>query len=350
MALYLYYGKVGDGKSYHVVATEILPAVRDGRKMYVYMDGLNPRRLSQFAGRNANVVLWDSVDQVREACEIEVDDREGVGLKVDRGSLIVVDEAQMVWDSREWQKTGKQALAFFEYHRHFGLDAVLITQSPGRLDKGLVRLANECLHVKNLRFLSTFLGRRYVVNVRQSPQDREPVATLRGKFEDNVFACYRSATVVRSSAKVHGRGIRGAMLWGPAAAALALILYMRSGGIATLQGRAGEVRSINLNTGAVTPSEAWPKPGPELRKLDPPVMGISGDGLGQVAPVPVASATAAAVGPGQDAQSERVEEKIKAVLKGTLDRDGVKIYYLLLDGGQMRESQTLDGYELVGKL
>lgn len=326
MALYLYYGKVGDGKSYHVVATEILPAVRDGRKMYVYMDGLNPRRLSQFAGRNANVVLWDNVEQVREACQIEVDDREGVGLKVDRGSLIVVDEAQMVWDSREWQKTGKQALAFFEYHRHFGLDVVLITQSPGRLDKGLVRLANECLHVKNLRFLSTFLGRRYVVNVRQSPQDREPVATLRGKFEDNVFACYRSATVVRSSAKVHGRGIRGAMLWGPAAAALALILYMRSGGIATLQGRAGEVRVTELKTGIGAPPMA------------------------PVAPVPVASATAAAVGPGQDAQSERVEEKIKAVLKGTLDRDGVKIYYLLLDGGQMRESQTLDGYELVGKL
>lgn len=327
MALYLYYGKVGDGKSYHVVATEILPAVRDGRKMYVYMDGLNPRRLSQFAGRNANVVLWDNVEQVREACQIEVDDRDGVGLKIDRGSLIVVDEAQMVWDSREWQKTGKQALAFFEYHRHFGLDVVLITQSPGRLDKGLVRLANECLHVKNLRFLSTFLGRRYVVNVRQSPQDREPVATVRGKFEDNVFACYRSATVVRSSAKVHGRGIRGAMLWGPAAAALALILYMRSGGIATLQGRAGEVRVTE------------PKPGSELVKLDPPIVGVRGDGLAPVAPVSVASAMAPAA----------TDEKVEAVLKGSLDRDGVKVYYLLLDNGQIRESQTLDGYELVGK-
>lgn len=291
MALYLYYGKVGDGKSHHVVATEILPAVRDGRKMYIYMDGLNPRRLSQFAGRNANVVLWDNVDQVREACKLEVDDREGSGLTLDRGSLIVVDEAQMVWDAREWQKTGKQALAFMEYHRHFGLDVVLITQAPGRLDKGLVRLANECLHVKNLRFLSTFLGGRYVVNVRQSPQDREPVATVRGKFEKNVFACYRSATVVRSSSKVHGRGIRGAMLWGPAAAALALILYMRTGGIATLQGRAGEVR---INSGNVTPEEMWPKPGAELRTLDPPTVGVYGDGHGQVVPASIASAMAPA--------------------------------------------------------
>lgn len=314
MALYLYYGKVGDGKSHHVVATEILPAVRDGRKMYVYMDGLNPRRLSQFAGRNANVVLWDNVDQVRAACQLEVDDREGRGLTLDRGSLIVVDEAQMVWDAREWQKTGKQALAFFEYHRHFGLDVVLITQAPGRLDKGLVRLANECLHVKNLRFLSAFLGGRYVVNVRQSPQDREPVATVRGKFEDNVFACYRSATFVRSRTKVHGRGIRGAMLWGPAAAALALILYMRSGGIATLQGRAGEVR---VNSGSVTPPEAWPKPGSELVKRDPPIVGVRGDGLAPVTPVPVASAMAPV------ATDEKVDKSDEKRVVGVVEVDGM---------------------------
>lgn len=269
MAIYLYYGKVGDGKSYHVVATEILPAVRDGRKMYVYMDGLNPRRLSQLSGRNSNVVLWETVDQVREACRLDVDDREGVGLRVDRGSLIVVDEAQLVWDAREWKNTGKEALAFFEYHRHFGLDVVVITQSPGRLDKGLVRLANECLHVKNLRFLSTLFGRRYVVNVRQSPYDREPVATLRGKFEDNIFACYRSATLVRSTAKVHGRGLNGAMLWGPAAVVITVLLYVRGGGLAVLKGPAPPVV---IDSGPARPAEGWPKPGAELRRLDPPII------------------------------------------------------------------------------
>lgn len=55
MAIYLYYGKVGDGKSYHVVATEILPAVRDGRKMYVYMDGLNPRSCLNYQGE---IQMW----------------------------------------------------------------------------------------------------------------------------------------------------------------------------------------------------------------------------------------------------------------------------------------------------
>lgn len=279
MALYLYYGKVGDGKSYHVVRNEILPAVRDGRKMYVYMDGLNPRRLSQFSGVNANVVLWETVEEVRAACQLDVDDREGVGLKVDRGSLIVVDEAQLVWDSREWNKTGKQTLAFFEYHRHFGLDAVLITQAPGRLDKGLVRLSNECLHVKNLRFLSTFLGGRYVVNVRQSPHDREPVATLRGKFDDNVFACYRSATIARAAAKVHGRGVKGVLLWGPAALALAAVLYLRSGGLGIAHGTAG-TESAKFNSGEHQSAEHYMMPGAaaERRRLDPPTPGVRGDG------------------------------------------------------------------------
>lgn len=273
MAIYLYYGKVGDGKSFHVVKTEILPAVRDGRKMYCYMDGLNPRRLSQFAGRNSNVVMWDSVGEVRAACQLEVDDRDGVGLKVDRGSLVVVDEAQLVWDAREWQKTGKQAMAFFEYHRHFGLDIVIITQSPGRLDKGVVRLANECLHVKNLRFLSSALGSRYVVNIRQAPQDREPIASIRGRFDSNVFACYRSATVVRGP-KVSARGIRGPMVWGPALAAVALILYMRSGGLGILKGSAPPVAVVD--SGRVPSPESYPKPTGELRALDPPVVRVEG--------------------------------------------------------------------------
>lgn len=312
MAIYLYYGKVGDGKSYHVVATEILPAVRDGRKIYCYMDGLNPRRLSQHSGRNADVVLWDTVEQAREACQLEPDDREGVGLKVDRGALIIVDESQMVWDSREWQKTGKAAMTFFEYHRHFGLDVILITQAPGRLDKALVRLANECLHVKNLRFLAGPLGGRYVVNVRQTPQDREPITTIRGKFDQNVFACYRSATAVRG-AKVHGRGIKGPLLWGPALAAVALVLYVRGGGIATLQGKAGTVTNTDLSfVGKQTPESEWPRPGPELARLDPPTPGITGNGRGPE-PEPVGVPTA---------KVQAVQEEPEVV--GVVEVDGVK--------------------------
>lgn len=266
MAIYLYYGKVGDGKTHEVVLSEILPAVRDGRLMYVYMDGLDPRRLGQFAGRSANVRLWDNVDQVRAACSLPVDDRDGAELTIERGALIVIDEAQLVWDAREWQKTGKNAMAFFEYHRHFGFDVILITQAPGRLDKGLVRLANECLHVKNLRFLSVWLGRRYVVNVRQSSGDRDPVATMRRTFDTNVFACYRSqVTAVRRSAKVHGRGIGGPMLWGPAFAALALVFYIRGGGVGFLKGE------TKVSSGVVRSVDSWPKPGAELSRLDPPV-------------------------------------------------------------------------------
>ena len=305
MALYLYYGKIGDGKSHEVVLSEILPAVRDGRKVYVYMDGLDPRRLGQFAGRSANVQLWDSVDQVRAACSLPVDDRDGIELTIERGALIVIDEAQLVWDAREWQKTGKNAMAFFEYHRHFGLDVILITQAPGRLDKGLVRLANECLHVKNLRFLSAWMGRRYVVNVRQSPQDREPVATMRRVFDTNVFACYRSqVTAGRRSAKVHGRGIGGPMLWGPAFAALALVLYIRSGGLGLFKGE------TKVSSGVVRSSDSFPSPGPELVRLDPPVK--SKDSR----PEPAALAEVK----GAKADVEKVESRVV----GVVEIDGVR--------------------------
>lgn len=325
MALYLYYGKIGDGKSHEVVLSEILPAVRDGRKVYVYMDGLDPRRLGQFAGRSANVQLWDSVDQVRAACALPVDDRDGADLIIDRGALIVIDEAQLVWDAREWQKTGKNAMAFFEYHRHFGLDVILITQAPGRLDKGLVRLANECLHVKNLRFLSAWMGRRYVVNVRQTPQDREPVATMRRTFDTNVFACYRSqVTAGRRSAKVHGRGIGGPMLWGPAFVALALVLYIRGGGLGIFKGE------TKVSSGVVRSSESWPKPGVELGRLDSSVK------LEDKRTEPAASAEAK----GAKAEVRKEESRVVGVVEVDGVRQVVRSGSWLVDTAQVEASSV----------
>lgn len=208
--IYLYYGKIGDGKTYHVVANEIIPALRAGRKVYTNIDGLSLKHLSMLTGRLPGELHIEilSNDNLKQLLNLERDDKEGHSLLVERGSLIVVDEAQMLWDAREFRDTSKSFLTFLEYHRHFGLDLVFITQNVKRLETSISRLANESYQVKNLRFLGRFLSSQYVVHIRQTPHDRERIATIRGTYRPEVFTAFRSYVARGIS---HGRPSKTAL-------------------------------------------------------------------------------------------------------------------------------------------
>lgn len=50
--------------------------------------------------------------------------------------VIVLDEAQLLFNSREWQNMGRAGwLSFFTQHRHFGYDVILIAQFDRMLDR-----------------------------------------------------------------------------------------------------------------------------------------------------------------------------------------------------------------------
>jgi zona occludens toxin (predicted ATPase) len=193
--IYLYYGKIGDGKTYHVMANELLPAVRSGRKIYTNIDGLNIKQIAMATGKlpyEVNIEHIENPNTIKELMTIDANDKEGHSLKLERGSMVIIDEAQMIWDAREFKDTKKGFLSLLEYHRHFGLDFVFITQNPKRLEVTISRLSNESYQVKNLGFLGAFLKGRYVMHSRQSPYDRDIISTTRGTYRDEVFACYRS--------------------------------------------------------------------------------------------------------------------------------------------------------------
>lgn len=194
--IYLYEGKIGDGKSYHVVRNELLPAIRAGRRVYTNIDigAEHIRNMEIHCGLEVGTARIDRVDgknNWRALLQLDDDDKEGVSLRVAQRSLIIVDESQMIWDAREFKETPKGFLTFLEYHRHFGLDVVFITQNVKRLDSAARGLANELLQVKNLKMLSSVLGDRYVIHHRQKPGD-PIVASSSGRFDPLYFRFYRS--------------------------------------------------------------------------------------------------------------------------------------------------------------
>lgn len=83
--------------------------------------------------------------------------------KVKEGSIVlVVDECQMMFNSRDWSKPDRQAWnKFFQIHRHYGFDIYLVTQFDSMIDKQIRSLVEyNYIHrkVKNFGLKGYFLS------------------------------------------------------------------------------------------------------------------------------------------------------------------------------------------------
>lgn len=182
----LYSGTPGSGKSLHIareirsrlrmfdrviignfyVNQKVIPKTK-GQYLYVANDRLKPDRLLKFSRRLS----------------------EHLGRRLKEGEiLLVIDEAQLLFNSREWQNVAKSGwLSFFSQHRHYGYNVVLIAQFDRMLDRQVRSLIEyEVVHRKISRagFMGFIVGlfchdNLYVAVTRWYP--------LRERLEGNFF-------------------------------------------------------------------------------------------------------------------------------------------------------------------
>lgn len=77
------------------------------------------------------------------------------GKSVKEGSiLLVIDECQMMFNARSWDKNGRDEWnKFFQLHRHFGYDIILIAQFDRMIDRQIRSLIEyEYVHRKVSNF------------------------------------------------------------------------------------------------------------------------------------------------------------------------------------------------------
>ena len=129
MTIELYSGVPGSGKSYHatrtiyeslrykkkpVICNYDLNGIQDGWDFH-YLDNwdMKPSVLQEFAER-----YWSE----HEFSE--------------NGIVLVIDECQLVFNSREWQnKNRMEWLRFFSQHRHYGYKVIFIAQFDRMVDR-----------------------------------------------------------------------------------------------------------------------------------------------------------------------------------------------------------------------
>lgn len=195
MSIYIVEGKPGAGKSYHTLVNDILPALKAGRPLYTNMAGLNTQLIAlalDVPRMDINISMIDKREDWIQLLDWKESDKEGATLKFPKASLFVIDEAQMIWNSREFKNTTKGFTDLLAYHRHFGLDFCFLTQDAKLLDVNISRICEGCFTIKNLSFLSTaLLKKHYVIQFKQRPRD-PIVSTDRGSYNEKYFPLYQS--------------------------------------------------------------------------------------------------------------------------------------------------------------
>lgn len=164
--IYLYSGTPGSGKSLHT-ARDILDALKVKKLPVIANFDIN----SDTRGYDERFTYRDNMSLTPDFLLKFSDDYfKGRKVREDR-ILLVIDEAQLVFNSRNWNQGQRMAwIEFFSQHRHFGYKVILIAQFDRMIDRQIRSLVEiEVNHrkmgnfgVKGLLLSLPFRGRLFL--------------------------------------------------------------------------------------------------------------------------------------------------------------------------------------------
>lgn len=166
MAINAYTGLMGSGKTYEVVNSVILPAIKAGRDVVTNIYGLNedlvykhlkePDKGCEFG--KIRIVQNEDVEKPDFFPRSETDQTSIVR----HGNLAAIDEAWRFWGSNKWPN---EHMIFFREHRHYvdargiSCDMALMVQDITDLDKRLknvIEMSFAFTKLKSLGFSSRY--------------------------------------------------------------------------------------------------------------------------------------------------------------------------------------------------
>lgn len=178
----LYEGVPGSGKSYNCVKDKLLPWLRAGRRLSVYIDGIYLDRLAAFEGMGEaevrkQVTVWTEPAEVLSGL-----------LTLEPGSAVIIDECQTLFRSQT--RVAPEVLRLLETHRHYGLDLVLMCQDYRQVTQSVTRLVEVTTKFRRLDRIG--VKHRYQGFVRGNPEETEIIRKWIGKYDPTVYAYYSS--------------------------------------------------------------------------------------------------------------------------------------------------------------
>lgn len=152
--IWLYSGTPGSGKSYHAVADAVKKLGQRSKNRVIANFPLQGKRIT------ARFEYWDNSEITISRLMEYARKYHKVGLEGQ--CLLIIDEAQCIFNSRDWNGKGiihgalkrtpdtrMDWIKFFSQHRKFGFNIILVAQSDKMLDKQIRSLIEyDVKHVK----------------------------------------------------------------------------------------------------------------------------------------------------------------------------------------------------------
>lgn len=192
----LYSGTPGSGKSLHT-AERLYWWLRAGRPAICNFE-INLKRVRKKKPEALPFTYWDNREMTVDRL-IDYSRRYFGGKKPKEDSiLLVIDEAQLIFNAREWQKIGREKwLSFFSQHRKFGYYIILVAQFDRMIDRQIRSMIEyEYIHRKMSNFgikgkaLSLVMGGHMFVAVQVWYAMKEKTGTELFRAKKRYYSLY----------------------------------------------------------------------------------------------------------------------------------------------------------------
>lgn len=200
MSIFAYVGLPGSGKSYGVVANQVLPALKDGRLVVTNL----PLKV-------------ELLREVIPGCELRTfqtsevaEDPESIDEVFPPGCVAVIDEVWRLWPAgQKVDRIPESFKSFLAEHRHRvdkkgrSTQIVLVTQDLAQVAAFARQLVEQTFVHRKLGALG--MRGRYTVNVYEgnvtglTPPDSKKIASNVGRYDESVYRFYTSHTMSESS-------------------------------------------------------------------------------------------------------------------------------------------------------
>ena len=207
MSISCYSGLMGSGKTYEVVLSVIIPAIKGGRRVVTNISGIDSDAIRAYCAEKFEVQLNDCGHVVYAKNE-EVANKDFFPVEnsssdhecksfVLAGDLVCVDEAYKIWGTD--CKILNEHKVFFREHRHYvhpktgvACDLVLMTQDIGdlhRLVKVVIEQSFRCHKAKGV-------GLNSVYTIAMWEGWKQPaklvISDWTRKYDSEIFPLYKS--------------------------------------------------------------------------------------------------------------------------------------------------------------
>ncbi len=207
MAINVYSGLMGHGKSYEVVANVLLPAILKGRRVVTNIAGLQVEDIHAYLlDKNDDAdreklgdIVFVQNDDILKPQFFPVEVKEGETPPesvVKAGDLLLLDEVWRFWGSGS--RIDPAHMHFFRMHRHFvdaitanTCDIALIVQDVQDLNRNLKLVVENTYRMTKLKSIG--MPTRYRVDIFQSYRtNRAPSVSYQRKYDKEIFPLYKS--------------------------------------------------------------------------------------------------------------------------------------------------------------